>query len=473
MSNILILDIGKTNIKVHVLDEQLESLFERTKPNSVVNDNPYPHFEVDSIWDWFCTVSAEAAKSHTITSISVTTHGATAAVVDRNGSGDGLVLPLLDYEYAGPDEVTPQYSEVRAEFAETRSPDLPSGLNLGRQLYWLQQRFPEAFAKATDILLYPQYWVWRMTGKRCAERTSLGCHTDLWAPERNDFSSLVDRMKWRSLFPEIKPADSLIGNITSDFRARTGLPADCKVAVGIHDSNASYLRYVVQNEGQPFSVVSTGTWAITMASGAESADLDESRDMLMNVDYRGEPVPCARFMAGREYEIVCQKMGSFPGERFETEDMEAVIEDDVYALPQFCDTSGPFAGSPGGIRGSSSRINGSALASLYSALMLDLELDLLKAKGTVFLEGAFLKNPLLCRTLAALRADNRVCLSNDSTGTVKGAAALARPDIKDEGESSECEPLVLKGLMAYREKWRAHCQSIKNESALSATESSL
>lgn len=466
MNNILVLDIGKTNIKVHVLDEHLESVFERTKSNSVIDDNLYPHFDVDAIWGWFCTVTRQASTMFTISAISVTTHGATAAIIDRNGSGSGLLIPVLDYEYDGPDEVTPQYSQLRPSFLETKSPDLSLGLNLGRQLYWLQHRFPEVFANATDIMLYPQYWVWRMTGERCAERTSLGCHTDLWSPERNDFSSLVDRMGWRKLFPEIKSANDLIGRITSDFSAQTGLPIDCKVAVGIHDSNASYLRYLVENDGKPFSVISTGTWAITMTNGSgETPELDESRDMLMNVDYRGEAVPCARFMAGREYEIICYRMGSYPGEPFDVEDIEAVIEDGVYALPQFCDASGPFAGVAGRIQGATNRVNGAALASLYCALMLDLELDLLNAKGKVFLEGAFLKNTFLCRTLSTLRNDSSVYLSSDSTGTVKGAASLALPDVKDEGLRSACEPLAIKGMMAYREKWRELCQSISAEKA--------
>ncbi|WP_286876320.1 FGGY-family carbohydrate kinase, partial [Marinimicrobium sp. UBA4509] len=396
MSNILILDIGKTNIKVHVLDEHLESRFEKTRRNAVVENPLYPHFDVDAIWDWFCEAVREVSDAFSITAISVTTHGATAALVDRQGSGNGLVLPILDYEYAGPDAITGDYTGVRPDFSETRSPDLSAGLNLGRQLYWLQQRFPQAFGQATDILLYPQYWVWRMTGERCAERTSLGCHTDLWAPERNDYSSLVDRMGWRALFPELKTADSLVGPVCSDFIARTGLPASCQVAVGIHDSNASYLRYLLQNDGQPFSVISTGTWAITMTNSGGNAELDESRDMLMNVDCRGTPVPCARFMGGREYEAICYRLGSYPEEPFSVEDIDTVLADAVYALPQFCDTSGPFSGTPGRIVGSIDRINGAALASVYSALMLDLELDLLKARGAVFVEGAFLKNSLLC-----------------------------------------------------------------------------
>lgn len=460
MDYVVVLDIGKTNIKVHVLDRHMASVYEQAKPNTVVNSDPYPHFDVDAIWEWFLTVLRNVAEQFSVSAISVTTHGATAALIDRSKNGNGLVLPVLDYEFTGPDSTSDAYAEVRPPFSQTRSPSLPAGMNLARQLYWQQAAFPEAFRRATDILLYPQYWVWRLTGVCCSEVTSLGCHTDLWAPEKGDFSGLVNRMQWRSLFPEMKSADSVAGVVTGEVSEKTGLPQHCPVTVGIHDSNASYLRYVKSSKGDPFSVISTGTWAITMANGGQNASLDESRDMLMNVDFRREPVACARFMAGREYESICHKMGSFPAEPFGIRDLEVILETDAHALPAFCESSGPFSGKAGSLQADVNRINGAALASMYCALMLDLELDLLKAEGDIFLEGAFLKNSLLCQLLATLRGEQRLFLSNDATGTVRGAAALADPEMVMEEERTLCEPLSIPGLLAYRDRWRQRCQSL-------------
>ncbi len=65
---------------------------------------------------------------------------------------------------------------------KTGSPTLPMGLNLGAQIHWQARRFPDAFAKTRHILMYPQYWAFRLTGVAASEATSLGCHTDLWAP---------------------------------------------------------------------------------------------------------------------------------------------------------------------------------------------------------------------------------------------------------------------------------------------------
>lgn len=176
----IVLDIGKTNVKLALVDETSHAtLAMRTMPNEVRRDGLYPHFDTDRTWDWLVAGLTEYAGKAEVGCISTTTHGACAAVVDD----DGLVLPILDYEYNGPDSVSDSYRPLRGAFWETLSPDLPGGLNVGRQLYWLQGSFPSAFGRATAILFYPQYWVWRLSRKKVSEPTSLGCHTDLWNPE--------------------------------------------------------------------------------------------------------------------------------------------------------------------------------------------------------------------------------------------------------------------------------------------------
>jgi sugar (pentulose or hexulose) kinase len=51
MQHVLILDIGKTNVKVLVLNEALDAVFERRRPNPVLSADPYPHYDVDGIWE--------------------------------------------------------------------------------------------------------------------------------------------------------------------------------------------------------------------------------------------------------------------------------------------------------------------------------------------------------------------------------------------------------------------------------------
>src|SRR5690606_7183179 len=116
---------------------------------------------------------------------------------------------------------------------------------------------------------------WRLTGVLCSEVTSLGCHTDMWAPWKGTFSSLAHKMNWIARMPNMVSADTLVGNVKADICNATGLPDTCQVSAGIHDSNASYLRYLTAYKEQLFTVVSTGTWSISMAPGAATGTLLE------------------------------------------------------------------------------------------------------------------------------------------------------------------------------------------------------
>jgi hypothetical protein len=146
--------------------------------------------------------------------------------------------------------------------------------------------------------MYPQYWAWRLSGVAASEITSLGCHTDLWQPSRQQYSSLVDRMGWNRLFPPMRPAWTALNTLKPELAARTGLPENCRVLCGIHDSNASLLRHLTVTPAP--AVLSTGT-GHRRRPGAPLDALREQADMLANSDALGHAVPCIRFMGGREF----------------------------------------------------------------------------------------------------------------------------------------------------------------------------
>ncbi|WP_313171142.1 FGGY family carbohydrate kinase, partial [Massilia oculi] len=271
---LIVLDIGKTNVKLALVDAAGRLLAERRRPNAILHDGPYPHHDTHGIWDWMLATCRAFAGQARVTAIVPVTHGATAALVDD----DGLVLPVLDYETALADL---DYAALRPAYAQTYSPLLPAGLNLGRQLAWLQQRHPDAFARARHILMYPQYWAWRLCGVAAGEATSLGCHTDMWDPVRQDYSSLVTRMGWEAQLPPLAPASASLGVLRPEVAQATGLAPDCEVLCGIHDSNASLLRHLGRDGAtSPRTVLSTGTWLIAAAFGASLDGLREDADML-------------------------------------------------------------------------------------------------------------------------------------------------------------------------------------------------
>lgn len=97
---IAVIDIGKTNAKVALVDgESFAEIAMRTTPNGVVDGPPYPHFDTERLWAFILDCLRVLNRERRIDRISVTTHGATVALVDEKGA---LALPVLDYEYAAP-----------------------------------------------------------------------------------------------------------------------------------------------------------------------------------------------------------------------------------------------------------------------------------------------------------------------------------------------------------------------------------
>jgi sugar (pentulose or hexulose) kinase len=438
--HIAVIDIGKTNAKVVLIDSDTSAqLAVRSTPNVVRRDGLYPHADVEMLWAFISESLATFHDQHGLEGISITTHGATAALM----TGDELALPVLDYEHP----IMPEgYDAVRPPFAETLSPRLPNGLNLGAQLFWQSQAFPEAFARVTDILAYPQYWAFRLTGALASELTSLGCHTDLWAPGENRFSGLVDAQGWQALFPPVLPAASTIGTVLPGL----GLPP-VPVTVGIHDSNASLLPHLGRHE-EPFTVLSTGTWSIAMTVGGRTDALDEARDSLANVDAFGRPVPTARFMGGREFDLLVPQIVEPTGA-----DIAHVLGEHVMAVPSFTPGVGPFPSHEGGWSVDPDTLTPgqrSAAASLYLALMAHTCLSLCGLGKSITLEGPLARNRLFGAALAALTGVP-VRASGDATGTSLGASLLFGGTLPHTEGSHAIDPLEAASLTAYVNEWNA------------------
>lgn len=414
--HIAVIDLGKTNAKLALVDlADLSEIAVRTRPNRVLSGPPYPHYDLEGHWEFFCQTLRAFHAAYGVDAVSVTTHGAAATLI----GADGTALPMLDYEHDGPEELADAYNALRPDFAHTGAPRLPNGLNLGAQLHWQLARDPSLLARIKHIVTYPQYWGYLLTGALACDITSLGCHTDLWLPQEARFSPLVDQLGIRDrMAPPRKPAEQL-GVISGAAALATGLPQGLPVAVGIHDSNASLYRHLQARSG-PFSIISTGTWVVMMAMRGAPVPLDPNRDTLININALGEPVPSARFMGGRLFDLVTKGFKGAPT----PEDRDAVLKRGVMLLPQ----SDPFAvpSQLDDLRWTTPpQTDGERLVALSYALALITQrgLAMIGAAGPSIVEGPFSRNADYLTMLATLLGDEVEAMGS-ATGTSGGAALL-------------------------------------------------
>ncbi|WP_147290904.1 FGGY-family carbohydrate kinase [Roseomonas gilardii] len=444
------LDIGKSNAKLVLLDPLSgRELAIRQKPNAPREDGPLRQLDLPGLEDWLLRMLSGLPERGRIAAILPVAHGAAAVLLDAEG--EPLLAP--DYEDPALSGEDAAYEALRDPFGATLSPSLPAGLNLGRQIHFVQHRLPEIFAHAAAILPYPQYWAYRLCGVAASEVTSLGCHTDLWQPAQARFSGMAIRQGWERLFPPLRSAGAVLGRLRPALAARCGLPEDCAVLCGLHDSNASYLAHLTHRAAaEPFAVVSSGTWTVLMARGTPASALRPERDMLANVDAWGGLVGTARFMGGREYRAVAGPDAPLPGEA----DLFHVLDEGACVLPGFAG-GGVFPGRHGAVL-RAGRLDGagrSALASLYLALLTDLSLGLLHAAGELVVDGPLARDPLYPALLAALRPGSRLLRCPDSAGAVAGARCLvlgrkAPPPVPEEVSP----PAWAARVRAARRRWQ-------------------
>jgi sugar (pentulose or hexulose) kinase len=453
-AHVAVIDIGKTNAKLVLVDRaSLAEIAVITRPNAVLPGPPWPHFDVEGHWSFLIKGLRAFHAEHRIDAISITTHGACAALLAKDGT---LAAPILDYECSGPDDVAAAYDAIRPPFAETGSPKLAGGLNIGAQLYWQFQMDPGLRDRTDQIVTYPQYWGARLTGVTATDVTSLGCHTDLWNPVAGSVSSLVQTLGIADMLAPARKTSDCLGPILPDIAEKTGLPARTPVYCGIHDSNASLLPYVLAEE-PPFCVVSTGTWVIAMAIGGRAVALDPDLDTLINVTAQGHPAPSARFMGGREHDLATG--GTYPEPS--ADDLHHILSGRIMLMPAVAPETGPFQGQTARWIGQAPQertgARGAAVA-LYLALVTAQCLTNIGQSGKIIVEGPFASNKIYLEMLS-VATGAQVHRALGSTGTSAGAALLV--DGPDAPAPVESRPVALPqakidALQSYAARWRQH-----------------
>ncbi len=460
----IVVDIGKTLSKLTLWTREGEMIDRQVRPNVAIEIDGVRRLDADGIATWLRQVLASWSE-HPVETIVPVAHGAGVVALGDVDGETALLFPPFDYEQDIPVASMAAYRAERDEFAVTGSPPLPSGLNLGAQIWWMAERHPDEMNRAT-LLPWAQYWAWFLSGEAASEVTSLGCHSDLWSPDAGDFSPMARRLGWADRFAPIAKASDAVGTLRPELAAESGLPATARVLSGLHDSNAALLAArgfaeIARNEA---TILSTGTWFIAMRLPAEpvaTASLPEARDTLVNVDAYGVPVPSARFMGGREIETVIEldtrRVDIKPDQPRLLEAVPDLLERGTMMMPTLAPGFGPFPDGRSGWIDAPAEWSGTwyarrAAICLYAALVADASLDLIGSRERVLVEGRFAEAEVFVRALAALRPDTQVFVANAHNDVSFGALRLIDPQLTPRGELRRVEPLP-GDLAAYKAKW--------------------
>ncbi len=490
-NHLAVIDLGKTQKKLLIFSPELEMLH---KDATSVEEKEEEGILADNIPDtaeWIIETLKKLAKEYPIGAISATTHGATAVYLDGKGEP---VFPVPSYMNRPDDRIRQKFLEAFGTpedlYMRTGAPLYETILNIGYGIFWLREAFPEKWSEVEDILVLPQYISFLLSGRKTIEMTTAGCHTMLWDMRKNTWSHLVEKTGIRDMFPEkILDPWSLAGNIKPQLAESTGIAQDCKVAVGIHDSNASLLPYLVTVR-EDFVLASTGTWCAFLCPRSEfhpdPADLP--KNTLYYVGPFRKPVRASIFMAGAEHDhytgLIREKLGVDPMPfGFDGEITDRILQEkDCFVLPTLNKGAGLFPDSKGRIVNEEKFFADPKYA--YHVLCLSLAIQshyaVRQAEGrkdrntSVFIEGGFRNNSVYTRLMAGIMPGREVFSTNIEEATSYGAAICAKccaegisPDqlekgsVKIEKHRIPAPSLNLQAFSDYMEKFVDLCSDVE------------
>jgi sugar (pentulose or hexulose) kinase len=303
---IAIFDVGKTNKKLFLFDENYRMLYENCiQLSDTADEDGFPCEDVQALAEWVLHSFRRVTglQDYDVRAVNFSAYGASFVHIDEKGTA---LTPLYNYLKPFPLQLQKNFYQTYGGEAllsrQTASPVLGS-LNSGLQLYRIKHEQPAVFSKIRYSLHLPQYLCYLLSQKAATDVTSVGCHTLLWDFAKNSYHPWVEKEALTQKFAPLRSGEELV----SSSGTGNGLP----VGIGLHDSSAALIPYLALFH-EPFVLISTGTWCISLNPFNEALLTNEEleQDCLCYLTYQGKPVKASRLFAGNEHEQQVKRLAA-------------------------------------------------------------------------------------------------------------------------------------------------------------------
>ncbi len=236
----LIFDVGKTNKKLFLFDEQYNIVFEESLQIDEIKDGDgFPCEDLTTLSNWLKQrfKSVYSDTNYDVQAINFSAYGASLVHLDET---DKPLSPLYNYLKPYPEHLAKQFYDTyggeNVMAKQTASPVLGS-LNSGLQLYRLKYEQPLIFSRIQYSLHLPQYLSFLISAKKTSDITSVGCHTQLWNFNENKYHRWVDEEDIKAKLPPLYQGDKIVYSSIDTEMIATG--------IGLHDSSAALIPYLI------------------------------------------------------------------------------------------------------------------------------------------------------------------------------------------------------------------------------------
>jgi L-xylulokinase len=279
MSRLLTIDSGLTVTKAVVFDAGGRQI--AVARRSIRQSMPAPrHVERDMADLWRQTASAIREVLETsgtapgeIAAVAATAHGDGVYLLDRHGAPLGPGILSLDSRAA---EVVTGWETDGTDRESLRlTGQRPHASAPSALLRWIRDREPDRFARIGHVIACKDWLRARLTGAVGTDRTEASTSfTDVTRQVWSDEAlALFGLEALRQALPEVAHPAQVVGRVSAEAAAATGLAEGTPVAAGLHDVTASALGIGAHAVGR-IGIVA-GTYSINeCVSAAPAVDPD-------------------------------------------------------------------------------------------------------------------------------------------------------------------------------------------------------
>ena len=256
-------DLGATSGRV-VLGEYAGNGIEMTEvhrfPNEIIKVHGRSHWDLWGLWSEILEGLRKAASTgKKIDSVGVDTWGVDFVLLGADGH---VLAQPRSYRDGYTDGIPEKFSELipRRELYRRTGIQIMD-FNTVFQLFAMKQEGNSALEAARGLLFMPDAVSYLLSGERVCEYTILSTSA-LMNPETHglDDGILAAAGVNRSLFGRTVMPGEVIGSLTDEVAAETGLGKIPVIAVAGHDTGSAVAA--VPAEGGDFAYLSSGTWSL-------------------------------------------------------------------------------------------------------------------------------------------------------------------------------------------------------------------
>lgn len=266
------IDLGTTNLKAALYDEELRPIDSESVPVRYVRSDGFVEFDANACFEQLIELLAALTRRQGITELSavaLTGQAETLILLDADGQPIGNAISWMD------ERSQSECVELAGRFDPARVEDVTGQLSMlptwpATKLLWLRRNRPETFRQAAKFVLLKDYIAYRLTGRLMADMSiaTFSLYFDIY--NKRYWPEMLEALEIdEGRLPGLAEPCTVAGELLDGLARRVGIKRGTLVSIGTLDHFAGMIGTGAIQQGRV--TLSTGTVMALAALSSQPA----------------------------------------------------------------------------------------------------------------------------------------------------------------------------------------------------------